>query len=110
MSYAFTRCPLPSEFPDVCQQQERFVILHKDEIISQAWASRCNVRAAELAVETDPNFRRRGYARQVCSAWAAYHLEYNRVAFYSHLYHNDASRALAQNLGLVPFLDAIGYP
>lgn len=110
VSYVFTRRPLPVEFPDVSQQEEDFVILNKGRIISRAWASRHNVRAAELAVETSPDFRRRGYARQVCLAWAAYYLGHSRVAFYSHLNSNNASRALAQNLGLVPFLGGVGYP
>jgi len=110
VSYVFTQCPLSEEFSDVTQQDENFVVVYENKIVSRAWASRQNTRAAELAVQTDPNFRRRGYGRQVCSAWAAYQLGHNRIAFYSHLYNNAASRALAQNLGTVPFLDGINYP
>jgi hypothetical protein len=109
-SYVFEKCPLPDEFPDVIRQDERFVILHDGKAVSKAWSSRRNAHAAELAVETDPDFRRRGYAYQVCSAWAAYHILHDRIAFYSHLGTNDVSRALAQNLAVVPFLNGINYP
>jgi hypothetical protein len=109
-SYVFERCPLPDEFPDVSRQDESFVILYEGKIVSKAWSSRRNAHAAELAVETAPDFRRRGYAYQVCSAWAAYHILHDRVAFYSHLETNDASRGLAQNLALIPFLKGINYP
>jgi len=74
-----------------------------------AWSSRSNGHAAELAVETLPAYRRRGYAQLVSAAWANVQLGAGRVAFYSHLAANTASAALAQRLGVVPLFDWVSY-
>lgn len=59
-------------------------------------------------VHTDLAHRRRGYAAQVASAWADGVTASGRVAFYSHLRDNHASRALPTRLGRIPALDLIG--
>lgn len=72
-----------------------------------AWASssRSNEQCAELWVRTDPDYRRRGYARQAAMAWAAEIIDTGRVAFYSHLAENQASRKLAASIGVVHLFD-----
>jgi RimJ/RimL family protein N-acetyltransferase len=79
------------------------------EPVSWAWSSRTNAKAAELAIETKPAFRRRGFARQVAAAWARYQLQQQKIAFYSHLHDNLPSRALAASLGVVHIMDVVGY-
>jgi predicted GNAT family acetyltransferase len=62
-----------------------------------------------VAVETRPGYRRRGYGRQVTTAWAAWQVRQDRIAFYSHLHNNGASRALAHSMGVMHILDIVGY-
>ena len=65
--------------------------------------------AAELALEVLPEYRRRGYGRQVASAWANHIMQEGLVAFYSHLHDNLPSQALAQSLGVVQYAASAGY-
>jgi hypothetical protein len=67
---------------------------------SRAWSVRESGRAAECAVETAEPHRQHGLARQVTAAWATSVLARGKVPFYSHRAGNDASRALAESLGL----------
>jgi hypothetical protein len=107
-AYYFVRRALPSEYLDVHEQAGEFVVLAPGgEVVSRAWSTRRNAVAAEVAVETRPDFRRRGYARQVCLAWATCELEHHRVAFYCHNRDNLASRALAACVGVVHFMDGV---
>lgn len=108
-SYYFADVPSPTASPDVVRRDDKFIILVEGEPVSWAWSSRSNLRASELAAETKPDFRRRGYARQVVSAWARHQLEQGKVAFYSHRWENIASQALAKSLGVVHFVDGVNY-
>jgi hypothetical protein len=108
-SYYFPNAPSPNEFVDVVRRGDRFVVLVDCEPVSWAWSSRSNSRASELATETKPGFRRRGYASQVCSAWARHQLEQDKIAFYSHKRENVASQALATRLGVIHFVDGVNY-
>ena len=58
---------------------------------------------------TLPEFRRRGYARQVTAAWAHDIQQQDKVPFYSHRLSNLASQAVARSLGLIPFQTAVAY-
>lgn len=108
-SYYFLTAPSSDEYADVVRQGDRFVVLVDGEPISWAWSSRSNSRASELATETKPDFHRRGYPRQVCSAWAQYELGQGKIAFYSHRRENVASQALATSLGVIHFVDGVNY-
>lgn len=77
--------------------------------VSWAWSSRSNARAAELAVETEAEHRRKGYARAATAAWAREVLDAGKVAFYSHDVENHASAALAKSLGVLWFMDLVSY-
>jgi predicted GNAT family acetyltransferase len=81
----------------------------KEKPVSWAWSSDTNPKAVELAVKTDEAHRRRGYARQVASAWAYHNMKRGKVAFYSHKADNFASRSLAKNLGVVRYAQATTY-
>ena len=108
-TYHFATSPSLSLAADVVEHDGTFVILEDGQPVARAWSSRMNERAAELALETLPRYRRRGYAYQVAVAWAAQQLKQQKVAFYSHLAQNDASQALAAKLEVTHLFDAVGY-
>jgi len=68
-----------------------------------------NETAAEAWVQTLPEFRRRGYARQVTAAWAHDLLQIGKIPFYSHSMGNVASQGVARSLKLIPFVDSVSY-
>lgn len=105
----FVRAPGPDGFPLAEEDGDAWVVRVDEEIVSWAVSSRENDRAAELGCETLPAFRRRGYARQVCAAWARDVLASGRVGFYSYDFDNPASAALAASLGVAPQFDAGGF-
>jgi predicted GNAT family acetyltransferase len=76
---------------------------------AEAWSARSTDESAELAVETRPEYQRRGYGRQVCAAWANDQLDTGRIAFFSHAVENVASAALAKSLGVRHFMDNVNY-
>ena len=59
--------------------------------------------AHEAGVETAAGFRGRGHASQAVAAWAQAVREMNRVPLYSTSWQNEASRALAGKMALLPF-------
>jgi RimJ/RimL family protein N-acetyltransferase len=75
--------------------------------VSYCRSSRENDRCAEAWVETDPAYRRRGFARDVVVAWACAARANGKVAFYSHDEDNASSAAVARSLGLKPFMDYV---
>jgi len=109
IGYYFDRHPSPDECPDVIRRGASYAIVINGRQISRAWSERDDEYAAELAVETQREYRQRGYARQVAAAWAADVLDSGRVAFYSHRTVNAASKALARSLGVVPYAVLTSY-
>jgi hypothetical protein len=107
--YYFARRPAPIEYPDAVCREGCHVILIDGKPVSWAWTADASDQAAELAVETTPAHRRRGYARQVAAAWAAHVLGEGKVAFYSHELGNLASEALARSLGVVQYAVVTTY-
>jgi GNAT superfamily N-acetyltransferase len=103
--YVIARIPDLSEFPDVTERDGRFVIERDGLIAAEAWSSQDGLYAAEVEVETLSDYRRRGYGRQVVAAWAQQVRRAGKIAFYSHLVSNDASRALAASVGAEWFAD-----
>ena len=59
--------------------------------------------AHEAGVETAPDFRGRGFAGAVVSAWAAQVRKLDLEPLYSTSWTNEASRAVARKLGLLHF-------
>lgn len=107
--YYFARVPQPEEYADVVKQGEAYVVMVEGEAVSWAWTQDRSVQAAELAVETREEYRRRGYGRQVASAWAAGVIGEGKVGFYSHLVGNEASEGLARSLGVEWYARSAGY-
>ena len=99
----FPDFPQADAYPEVVQDGNRFVVQVDGQPVCWAWSERSNERCAEVAVETLPTFRRRGYSRQAVSALAAAEMERGKVVFYSYELGNLASRELGQSLGVVFF-------
>jgi hypothetical protein len=105
----FAHCPSPEAYPDAVLHAGCYVILADGAPVCWAWTANESEAAAELAVETVAEYRRRGYARQAVAAWAAHVLGQGKVAFYSHEAGNVASEALARSLGVVPYAVVTTY-
>jgi GNAT superfamily N-acetyltransferase len=105
----FTHRPSPQVFPDVTLYKDSFVIMKGGKPACWALSVRQNERCAEVYVETLPEFRRRGYGRQVVAAWANQIVSEGRTAFYSYKAENIASAGLAASLGVVKFADVVGF-
>ncbi|MDE1819466.1 MAG: GNAT family N-acetyltransferase [Euryarchaeota archaeon] len=96
----FAVAPTPLEGPEVVEERDSFRVVRDGRAVTKAWTVRENAWAAEVAVETLPDFRRQGLARQVTAAWGHRVLASGRVAFFSHRRDDFASAALARSLGL----------
>lgn len=107
--YFVTRRPSPAEFADVVVRDGRFVILDAGRPVSWAETDWEDERAAEVSIETIAEHRRRGFGRQVTAAWAASVVDAGKVGYYSHRMTNDASRAVAESLGLTHLADEVEY-
>ncbi len=107
--YAIDRIPDPGEFPDVVEREGQFVIERDGQIAADAWSAQQGTRADEVRVDTAEAYRRRGYARQTVAAWAHHVRSAGKVAFYSHLVTNDASRALAASVGARMYAETVEY-
>jgi hypothetical protein len=105
----FDHSPMPDEFPDVVVRKGRYVVIVNGEPVTSAWTQDGNQRASELAVETLPGFRRRGYGRQAVVAWAWSETRANRVPFYSYELGNLPSEALAKSLGVAHYATFTSY-
>ena len=86
-----------------------WVIDRDGKTAAYAWSVRQNDASAELAVEVETGYRRRGFGRQLAAAWARQVLESGRVAFYSYRLDNLPSMALARRLGVVEFARCIAF-
>jgi predicted GNAT family acetyltransferase len=105
----FTHIPSTKEFPDVIQEKKVMTIKKDGKSVSWAWAQEENDRAIELAVETLPEYQKRGYGRHVVAACANRAIKAGKIAFYSYKVENSASRALAKSLGVVQYAQSIAY-
>jgi hypothetical protein len=99
ISCYFDRSPAPSEFPQAQVVDGAWCVLVNGVIASRGWTQAKSAQAAELALETLPQYRRSGYGRQVAAAWGHQICSEGRVAFYSYRLENLASAALAGSLG-----------
>jgi hypothetical protein len=108
--YTIERMPDPSAYLDVTLQDDGlYVVLVEGRVAAWARTDREDEYAAEVSIETLPEYRRRGFARQVTAAWAARVIAAGKIAFYSHLLENAPSQAVAASLGLIHLSDEIEY-
>ncbi len=99
----------PGEFPLVVRRGEQYIVLVDDVPVCWAWSERSNAQCAEVAVETHPEHRCKGYALQAVLVWAYDVIESGRVALYSYKIDNHASKVLARSLGAVWYADVVCY-
>lgn len=107
--YCIDRTPDSSEFPDVVARDRRFIVECEGEIAAEAWSAQDDGRASEVEVETVQAYRRRGFGRQTVAAWVHHVRSEGKIALYSHLVSNDASRALAASLGAQKYAETREY-
>lgn len=113
--YTIDALPTPDAYADSerlgesGEEATTFVIRQEGQPVARAWTTADSPRATEVEVETHPDFRRRGYGRQVVAAWSAQAISSGKAVFYSHLRHNDASRAVAASLGLSWLSDEVEF-
>lgn len=99
----------PETHPQVVHREGQWVILINGKPVCWAWSERSNDYCAEVAVETLPEYRHQGYARQVVAAWANEVIGSGRTALYSYEAENLPSQALARSLGAVWYADVIAF-
>ena len=71
--------------------------------VSVCFCARRASLAAEAGLETAPRFRGRGLGPRVAVAWALAMRASGRTPLYSTSWSNDAARAVARKLGLIPY-------
>jgi len=129
-AYVFSAAPSQTDYPDVVrlnredsalvepfdpgfaaflEKRPVFAILFEGKVVAGCVSAREDQAAGEAWVQTAPDFRRRGYARQATAAWAHHLQQQGKIPFYSHLLDNLASEALAGSLGLVPYKVETAY-
>ena len=81
-------------------QRDVFAVVVDGVVVSEAVSVRENETSAEIWVQTDPSHRNRGYATQAAAAWFRSVEGRRLIPFYSHERANEASRNLAEALGL----------
>jgi hypothetical protein len=84
-----------------------FAMEQDGKIVSACVSTRENDFCGEAWVYTDEDYRHRGFAQKVVSAWAARLRMTGKVPFYSHKIQNIASSNLARRLGLQPVFEEI---
>lgn len=83
--------------------QPFLALLEGGRAVSVCRSVRITPEAHEAGVETLPEFRRRGYARDVVAGWALAVRSLGAVALYSTSWENAASQAVARKLCLVQY-------
>jgi RimJ/RimL family protein N-acetyltransferase len=86
-----------------------FGIIADGRLVATCESSRENKLGGEAWVQTLPDYRGRGYARQTTAAWARHLQLQNKTPFYNHKRTNIASQALARSLGLLQFMAEVSY-
>ena len=88
---------------DIVHGQPFLALVRDDQAVSVCYSARKTSRAHEAGVETHPDYRGRGYAGQVVSAWADAVRRMGRMPLYSTSWENVASQAVASKLGLIQY-------
>jgi RimJ/RimL family protein N-acetyltransferase len=91
---------LVEELPD---WQPFLALIEDGRAVSVCRSVRITPQAHEAGVETLPEFRGRGYAKEVVAGWARLVHAMDAMPLYSTSWENTASQAVAKKLNLVPF-------
>lgn len=98
--------PIP---PRTAFPAEQFAALADGVVVATCESARESELAAEAWVRTVPAARGQGHATRVTAAWALDARRRGKIPFYSHNRANVASAGVARALGLIPFLEDVGY-
>jgi hypothetical protein len=77
-----------------------YMVIEDNKAVSVCFSARNTIKAAEAGIETLEEYRGKGYAIAVASAWSAAVHESGKVALYSTSWDNYASQAVARRLQL----------
>ena len=88
---------------DISQNQPFLALMRDGQAVSVCCSVRMTGEAYEVGVETQQDFRGRGYAAQLISAWAKAVRRIDRIPLFSTSWQNTASQAVAEKLGLVRY-------
>ena len=88
--------------PDIQLSPPLVAFIVDGQAVAVCGSVRITPRAYEAGLETAPAFRGRGYAKAVVAAWSTAVRALGVEPLYSTAWQNDASRAVARTLGLVP--------
>ena len=91
---------LVEELPD---WQPFLAIVEEGRAVSVCRSVRITPDAHEAGVETLPDFRGKGYAKDVVAGWARLVQSMGALPLYSTSWENTASQAVAKKLHLVPY-------
>ncbi|HEY2595240.1 MAG TPA: GNAT family N-acetyltransferase [Chloroflexota bacterium] len=86
-----------------------YAVMRDGRVVSACVSSREDERGGEAWVQTLPEARGRGYARQTTAAWAHALQDAGKLPFYSFSDDNVASAGVASSLGLRVYLRDVGY-
>jgi hypothetical protein len=86
-----------------------FGIIADRRLVATCESSRENELGGEAWVQTLPEYRSRGYARQTTAAWAHNLQAQHKTPYYNQKHTNTASQALARSLGLQQFMADVSY-
>ena len=78
-------------------------VLEDGQAVSVCFCARRSSSSAEAGLETAQQFRGRGLGPRLAAAWALAMRASGRTPLYSTSWSNDASRAVARKLGLIPY-------
>lgn len=93
----------------VVRHGDHFIDLVDGRPVSWAWTVREHARAASVAVETVPQFRRQGRGARVLRAWVADVSAKGKIPLESHEPGDLATAALVRKVGAIPFARAVRY-
>ena len=95
--------------PEVARHGNHFIDLRDGRPVSWAWTAREHAKAASVAVETVPEYRRQGRGTRVLSAWVVAVRARRKLPLEAHAVDDVAAGALARAGGATPFARSVRY-
>ena len=93
----------------VARHGDHFIDLVDGRPVSWAWTVREHARAASVAVETVPPFRRQGRGARVLRAWVADVSAKGKIPLETHAPGDLPAAALVRRVGAIPFAREVRY-
>jgi RimJ/RimL family protein N-acetyltransferase len=89
--------------PELRDWQPFLAVIERGQAVSVCRSVRITSKAHEAGVETLPDFRGKGYAKDVVAGWARLVQAMGAIPFYDTSWENTTSQAVAKKLHLVPY-------